>query len=693
GKRLPAAAKKYIAENNVRVYTCDAVKIARELGLGNKTNAILQSAFFKLSEILPIDRAVEYMKEAVKATYGRKGEAVVNMNVAAIDAGLTRIVKIEVPDSWKSPVADAAAKSAESGRAGLASYVSGVMEPMNLMRGDELPVSAFLGTEGGALLPAGTAAFEKRGINSEAPEWIPENCIQCNQCAYVCPHAVARPFALDAQEVKNAPEGLKSVKLTGKGNEGYAFSILPSVMDCTGCGSCANVCPAKSKALVMRPIEDVADSQKYFDYAVASVSVKDTGFAADTVKGSQFKTPLLEFPGACAGCGETPYAKLVTQLFGDRMYIANATGCSSIWAGSAPSTPYTVNREGKGPAWSNSLFEDNAEFGLGMASSVRQRRAGLVARAEAFVEKQKAREHYQSPVVPALEKWLAARDDSEASKTASAELIEILTDAVTFEPEERDGFKAHAPEFFEKVWNTELDRCDCETCQDAREILAMSDLFVKPSFWIFGGDGWAYDIGYGGLDHVIASGENVNILVFDTEVYSNTGGQASKSTPTGAVAQFAAAGKSVKKKDLAQIAISYGYVYVAQIGMGANYQQTLKALTEAESYDGPSIVIAYAPCINHGVRIGMGKSMTEMKNAVDAGYWNLLRYDPRLKRPLSVDSKAPTASYRDFIMGEVRYSSLALSFPDRAEGLFAEAEKEAAARYESLVKQKDMLGR
>ncbi|MDR3277500.1 MAG: pyruvate:ferredoxin (flavodoxin) oxidoreductase [Oscillospiraceae bacterium] len=693
-KRLPAAAKKYIADNNVRFYTCDAVKIARGLGLGNKTNAILQSAFFKLSEILPIDKAVEYMKEAVKTTYGRKGDAVVSMNVSAIDAGLTQIVKVEVPDSWKKPGADAAAVPAESGRAGLAAYVTKVMVPMNLMRGDELPVSAFLDTEGGALLPAGTAAFEKRGINSEAPSWLPENCIQCNQCAYVCPHAVVRPFALGAEEVKNAPEGLKSVKMTGKGNEGYAFSILPSVMDCTGCGSCANVCPAKSKALVMKPIEEVADSQKYFDYAVARVAEKDTGFSADTVKGSQFKTPLLEFPGACAGCGETPYAKLVTQLFGDRMFVANATGCSSIWAGSAPSTPYTVGRDGKGPAWSNSLFEDNAEFGLGMAASVRQRRAGLIALAEAFLEKQKGRP-YQSPVNAALEKWLASRDDSEASKTASAELIEVLTDATTFEPEERDGFKAHAPEFFEKVWNKALDRCDCETCQDARELLAMSDLFVKPSFWIFGGDGWAYDIGYGGLDHVIASGENVNILVFDTEVYSNTGGQASKSTPTGAVAQFAAAGKSVKKKDLAQIAISYGYVYVAQIGMGANYQQTLKALLEAESYDGPSIVIAYAPCINHGVRIGMGKSMAEMKNAVDAGYWNLLRYDPRRsgegKNPLSVDSKAPTASYRDFIMGEVRYSSLALSFPDRAEGLFAAAEKTAAERYESLLKQKDML--
>jgi pyruvate-ferredoxin/flavodoxin oxidoreductase len=483
--------------------------------------------------------------------------------------------------------------------------------------------------------------------------------------------------------------------MTGKGNEERAFALAISALDCTGCGSCVNVCPAKSKALELRPIEEAQAEQVFYDYAFARVSAKDTGFAVDTVKGSQFQTPLLEFPGACAGCGETPYAKLVTQLFGERMFIANATGCTSIWAGSAPSTPYTVGKNGKGPAWSNSLFEDNAEFGLGMATSLKQRRERLVALVEAFLEKQKGREPYKSPAVSAREKWLEVCDDGEASRAFADELIQVLTDATTFEPEERDGFKAHAPEFFEKVWNKELDRCECETCQDAREILAMSDLFVKPTFWIFGGDGWAYDIGYGGLDHVIASGENVNILVFDTEVYSNTGGQASKATPTGAVAQFAAAGKTVKKKDLAQIAMSYGYVYVAQIAMGASYEQTLKALIEAESYDGPSIVIAYAPCINHGVGIGMGSSMQETKNAVDAGYWNLLRFDPRLalegKNPLSVDSKEPTASYRDFIMGEVRYSSLARSFPERAEELFTKAEESALARYDSLKKQQEML--
>jgi pyruvate-ferredoxin/flavodoxin oxidoreductase len=501
-----------------------------------------------------------------------------------------------------------------------------------------------------------------------------------------------RPFALDETELKNAPQGFKAVKMTGKGNESLSFALAVSALDCTGCGSCVNECPAKTKALEMLPIEKAQEGQPHYDYAFTSVAAKNTGFAVDTVKGSQFKTPLLEFPGACAGCGETPYAKLVTQLFGERMFIANATGCSSIWAGSAPSTPYTVNKNGRGPAWSNSLFEDNAEFGLGMATAIKQRRERLIANVEAFLERQRASEH-KSPVTPALEKWLAIKDDGEASLAFADELKEALEYATTFTDEERDGFKAHAPEFFEQVWDKELDRCDCDTCRAAREILTDSDLFAKPSFWCFGGDGWAYDIGYGGLDHVLASGENVNILVFDTEVYSNTGGQASKATPTGAVAQFAAAGKNVKKKDLAQIAMSYGYVYVAQIAMGADYNQTLKAFIEAESYDGPSLIIAYAPCINHGVGIGMGHSMKETKNAVDAGYWNMLRYDPRLvaegKNPLALDSREPTSSYRDFIMGEVRYSSLARSFPERAEALFEKAERDAKERYDSLLRRRD----
>lgn len=662
-KRLPADTKKYIADNNVRFYTCDAEKIARQIGLGNKTNAILQAAFFKLSEILPIDDAVTYMKKAVRDTYGRKGEDIVNMNIKAIDAGLESLVKIDIPASWKNPAASAAPDAVETDREDIAKYLNGVMDKMNLMNGDKLPVSAFLATECGSYVPSGTAAFEKRKIAIDVPYWIPENCIQCNQCSYVCPHSVIRPFALDPEEAKNAPEGMKMTSMTGKGNEARKFAIIPSIYDCTGCGSCANVCPAKDKAIIMKPIGEMDDQQKYFDYAEKNVSYqKDTGFAANTLKGSQFNKPLLEFPGACAGCGETPYAKLVTQLFGDRMFIANATGCSSIWAGSAPTTPYTINSEGKGPAWSNSLFEDNAEFGLGMATASVQRRDGVKMLAEELSEKA-----IDAAVKNAIDNWLKAFNDGDASKAAGKALEAALSEAL-------------------KKTN---DNPQLKALYDAR------DQFAKPSVWIFGGDGWAYDIGYGGLDHVIASGQNVNILVFDTEVYSNTGGQASKATPTGAVAQFAAAGKSVKKKDLAQIAMSYGYVYVAQVAMGSNYQQTLKALVEAESYDGPSLIIAYAPCINHGIRAGMGKSMTEMKKAVDSGYWNMLRFDPRLaaegKNPLSIDSKAPTASFSDFIMGEVRYSSLKLEFPERAKTLFSEAEKTAAARYENLLRQKDML--
>jgi len=666
GKRLPASAKKYIAENNIRFYTCDAEKIARELGLGNKTNAILQAAFFKLSEILPIDDAVRHMKQAVRDTYGRKGDDVVNMNIKAIDAGLNSLVKVDVPDSWKNPPADKPAVAVDTDRKDIVGYVTGVMAAMNNMRGDKLPVSAFVDLDCGSVVPSGTAGFEKRKIAIDVPCWIPENCIQCNQCAYVCPHSVIRPYALDPDEVKNAPEGMKMVPMNGKGNENRKFAILPTVFDCTGCGSCANVCPAKNKALVMRPFSEQADQQKYYEYAEKHVSRnKDTGFAPNTLKGSQFKKPLLEFPGACAGCGESPYARLVTQLFGDRMFIANATGCTSIWGGSAPTTPYTVGEDGKGPAWANSLFEDNAEFGFGMAMGSEQRREGVRLMAEELAKKD-----IDAKVKTAIADWLAAYNEGEGSKAPSRTLESALADALK------------NPGDF--PFKTQL-----QALYDAR------DLFVKPSVWIFGGDGWAYDIGFGGLDHVIASGKNVNIMVFDTEVYSNTGGQASKSTPTGAVAQFAAAGKSVKKKDLAQIAMSYGYVYVAQISMGANQQQTLKAILEAESYDGPSLIIAYAPCINHGIRAGMGKSQTEMKKAVDSGYWNLLRYDPRLaaegKNPLIIDSKAPTESYQDFIMGEVRYSSLKLEFPERAAALFETAEKEAKVRYENLIRQKEML--
>ena len=681
GAHIPAAAKQYIAEHDIQVYLVDAIRLAAEIGLGGRTNTILQAAFFKLSGILPVDDAVTYMKEAIRTTYGRKGEAVVEMNCRAVDAGLEHIVRFQVPEAWRHPEPDAPAPAAETNRPELAKYVDEVMTPANLMRGDRLPVSAFADTADGAL-PQGTAAFEKRGIAVNVPRWIPENCIQCNQCSYVCPHASIRPFVFDEQEAQAAPAGLKTVKLNGKGAEGLQFAILASPLDCTGCGSCANVCPAKNKALVMEPVETQMPMQPVFDYAYKSVSEKKLPFDPFTVKGSQFQKPLLEFSGACAGCGETPYAKLITQLFGDRLQIANATGCSSIWGGSAPSTPYTVNAAGKGPAWANSLFEDNAEFGYGMMHASRQRRAGLAETVRRLI----AIDYCDEEIAAAGKAWLEAMDDGEGSKATGAKLLELCQ-------------KACARDFtgtpFEQAWLDNGRQCPCEACGCAREIIANADLLVKPSVWCFGGDGWAYDIGYGGLDHVLASGENINVFVFDTEVYSNTGGQASKATPTGAVAQFAAAGKAVKKKDLAQIAISYGYIYVAQVAMGADYNQTLKAIREAESYNGPSLIIGYAPCINHGSRAGMGKSMSTAKAAVEAGYWNLFRYDPRLeaegKNPLTLDSKAPTASYRDFIMSEVRYSSLPLSFPERAEKLFTLAERNAEDRYKKLVEQHNAL--
>ena len=691
--RLPARAKKYIADNNIQLYASDAVAIAKELGLGGRINVILQAAFFKLSGILPVDEAVKHMKAAVVESYGSKGENVVKMNNDAIDRGIHNAVKIEVPDSWKNPAPDKPVIRELKGSKPLVDYVENVATQINLMKGSELPVSAFLDTECGSLIPAGTSVYEKRTINTDAPCWIPENCIQCNQCSFVCPHGVIRPFVFNEEELAAAPEGMKSLQMTGKGNEAFKYSIIPSVLDCTGCGSCANVCPAKTKALELIPIDEAAPAQKYFDYAIDHASSKETGFAKSTVKGSQFIMPQLEFPGACAGCGETPYAKLITQLYGDRMFIANATGCSSIWGGGAPVTPYTTNAEGRGPAWTNSLFEDNAEFGFGMAIAMKQRRAGLEAKVRKILEHEWL--GADSPLRSAAEAWLENMDEGEGSKAASKALEEALLWATTLDDEERDGWKAHDPESFNKLYDMEKGCCVCPLCNIAREVLADKDLFVKPSIWIFGGDGWAYDIGYGGLDHVLASGENVNIFVFDTEVYSNTGGQASKSTPTGAVAQFAAAGKPIKKKELAQIAMAYGYVYVAHIAMGASYQQTLNALIEAESYDGPSIVIAYAPCIAHGLRVGMGKSIEWTKKAVEAGYWNNFRFDPRLaaqgKNPLTIDSKEPISAYHDFIMGEVRYSSLSLSFPERAEKLFAAAADEAKGRYELLLMQKEMF--
>lgn len=658
GQHLPADAKRYLVKNNIKVYTCDAIPIAIELGLGNRTNSILQAAFFKLSNIIPIDDAVKYMKDAVTATYSRKGEHVVAMNHSAIDAGLGALKELAIPADWANAQDAVQEKTIQANRADLAEYVNNVMIPANSQRGNEIPVSTLAKNVDGTL-PVGTAAFEKRGIAVNVPSWIPENCIQCNQCSLVCPHAVIRPFALTEAESQAAPADLKTAKMMGKGCESYQFSMAVSPYDCTGCGSCVNICPAKEKALVMQPLDSQATQHDVFQYAVDKVSDKNLPFAADTVKGSQFSTPLLEFSGACAGCGETPYAKLVTQLFGDRMYLANATGCSSIWGGSAPSTPYTMNKEGKGPAWENSLFEDNAEFGFGMNMAVQQRRA----RAAELSKTVAACENAPASLRDAAQAWLDAIDDSAASHQTAKVLVAEM----------------------EKALN------DNTTCNDkpyVTELYDMKDMLGKPSMWIFGGDGWAYDIGYGGLDHVIASGENVNILVFDTEVYSNTGGQASKASQTGQVAEFAAAGKVMKKKDLAQIAMAYGYVYVAQIAMGANYQQTLKAIAEAEAYPGPSLVIAYAPCINHGIKSGMGKAMDEMKHAVDAGYWHLFRYNPLLaqegKNPFQLDSKAPEGDFRKFLMNEVRYSSLTLSFPDRAEALFEKAEGDAKEKYEKL---------
>ena len=643
-KHLPAHVKKYIASNDIQFYTCDAVTIARELGLGGRTNTVLQAAFFKLADIIPIDKAAVYMKEAIKKTYGNKGEKVVNMNCAAVDAGIANVVKVEVPESWKN-ASDSSRKQRIKGRdKALTDYVENILMPTNAMDGDSIPVSKFVSTADGSV-PSGTAAYEKRGIAYAVPKWDSTKCMQCNWCSYVCPHAAIRPFVL-----KPECECDEAVKMRGDSN--LKFIVAVSAMDCTGCGSCANVCPSRHKALEMVPAEEIAEKeQKLFDYVFEHADYDSAPYDDSSVRGSQFRQPLLEFSGACPGCGETPYAKLVTQLFGDRMYIANATGCSSIWGCSAPSTPYTVNAQGRGPAWANSLFEDNAEFGFGMAISVKVRRNELKAEVEKLAE---------NPVFEeAANNWLDNMNNAAKAEEYGQKLVKL---------------------------------CEQSSNKSAIYVVENQDMLIKPSMWILGGDGWAYDIGYGGLDHVLATGENVNILVFDTEVYSNTGGQASKSTPIGAVAQFASNGKSVKKKDLAQEAMSYGYVYVAQIAMGANPAQALTAIKEAESYDGPSLIIAYAPCINHGLKAGMDKAMLEMKNAVRSGYWNLLRYDPGKREagvnPLSIDNPKPTEKYRDFIMGEVRYNSLMLRDPKRAEKLFIRAEKIASQKYDDLVNQK-----
>ena len=657
-EKLPADVKKYIADNDINLYIIDGIALGKKIGLGNRINTILQSAFFKLANIIPADDANKYMKDAATASYGKKGEAIVKMNHDAIDAGAENVVKVDYDKAaWSKAEGVEVPVTVDCDRADLKKFVENILTPVSAQVGDTLPVSSFVEYADGTH-PQGTAAFEKRGIAVDVPVWVAENCIQCNQCSYVCPHAVIRPFALTEEEVNNAPSGIKTKKMIGKGMDKYAFNLSISVLDCTGCGSCINVCPAKEKALVFKPLAEQLDDQKYFNYAVKKVADKADIFDAfklDTVKGSQFKQPLLEFSGACAGCGEPPYAKLVTQLFGDRMYIANATGCSSIWGGSSPSTPYTVNKKGFGPAWANSLFEDNAEYGYGMYLAAKQLRDRLRAKVEALIEACPCEN-----IKAAAEEWFATYNNGAENRIATDKLIAALEGAT------------------------------CDKKDLAEDILKDKEFLAKKSIWIFGGDGWAYDIGFGGVDHVLAAGEDVNILVFDTEVYSNTGGQASKATPTGSVAQFAASGKAVKKKDLAAIAMSYGYVYVAQVAMGANFNQTVKAMTEAESYNGPSIVIAYAPCINHGIKGGLSNPQGEIKKAVDAGYWNMFRFNPALaeqgKNPFTLDSKAPTASYQDFINSEVRYSSLTRAFPDRAKVLFEKAEEQSKAKFEHLEK-------
>lgn len=645
-EHLPASMKRYMAKKNIKFYVVNAVEIAKQLGLGGRFNMIMQSAFFKLANIIPIDTAVGYLKDAVVKSYGNKGQNIVDMNHGAIDKGLEALVQIEIPASWAEATDD------DSNAKKVPAFIKNILEPMNRQEGDALPVSAFAGMEDGTF-PLGTAAYEKRGIAINVPEWQVENCIQCNQCSYVCPHATIRPFLLNEEEAAAAPEGFAMKPAVGV-KDGSKYHIGISPLDCVGCGNCAQVCPAKEKALIMKPIDTQLSKVTNWEYAM-KVSPKQNPVNKMTVKGSQFEKPLLEFSGACAGCGETPYAKLVTQLFGDRMMVSNATGCSSIWGGSAPSIPYTTNHKGHGPAWANSLFEDNAEFGLGMFLGTKAVRNGLADDIKAVIEAAGVSEALKA----ACSEWLAKIEDGVDTRDRADKIIALL------ETEKGDNA------LLNKIYDNK-------------------DFLVKRSQWIFGGDGWAYDIGYGGLDHVLASGEDVNVLVFDTEVYSNTGGQSSKSTPAAAIAQFAATGKKTKKKDLGMMAMSYGYVYVAQIAMGADKNQALKAIAEAESYKGPSLIIAYAPCINHGLRVGMGSSQLETKRAVESGYWSMYRFNPELKgtdkNPFTLDSKEPTLDFKDFLMGEVRYSSLKRQYPETADALFEKTEQDAKERRESYEK-------
>ena len=659
-KHLPGQVKKFIADHNIKFYTIDGVKIGIETGMGQtRINTILQSAFFELTGIIPSEKANELMKAAAKATYGRKGEEIVMKNWAAIDAGAKGVVKVDVPESWKNCEDEGLDyKFITEGRKDAIDFVNNIQSKVNAQEGNSLPVSAFSDYANGAT-PSGSSAYEKRGIAVTIPGWVPENCIQCNFCSYVCPHAVIRSVALTEEEAANKPAEMKTLPMTGM--PGYQFAVTVSAFDCTGCGSCANVCPGKKgeKALVMVNMEEnCEEKQKVFDFG-QTLPIKQEvidKFKENTVKGSQFKKPLLEFSGACAGCGETPYAKLITQLFGDRMYIANATGCTSIWGNSSPSTPYTVNAKGQGPAWANSLFEDNAEFGYGMMLAQSAIRGGLKAKVEEIMNSEKASDDIKA----ACKEYLDTFEVGATNGSATDKLV------------------------------TALDGIECDTC---KAIVKDKDFLAKKSQWIFGGDGWAYDIGFGGVDHVLASGRDINVMVFDTEIYSNTGGQSSKATKTGAVAQFAAGGKETRKKDLASIAMSYGYVYVAQIAMGADYAQTVKAIAEAEAYPGPSLIIAYAPCISHGIKKGMSKAQTEEKLAVECGYWNNFRYNPAAEKKFTLDSKAPALEgYQEFLKGEVRYASLAMKNPERAAELFAKNEADAKERYEYLQKLVTLYG-
>ncbi|MCI9654513.1 MAG: pyruvate:ferredoxin (flavodoxin) oxidoreductase [Lawsonibacter sp.] len=699
-KHMPAVAKRYIAENNIQVYLINAIDLAQEIGMGKRTNTILQSAFFKLAKVMPEAEAIQYMKDAATHSYLKKGQDIVDMNHKAIDAGASAFTKFEVPASWKD-AKDVPVESKHTGPVKLVDLVNNVLDPVDRMDGDSLPVSAFEPYADGTF-ELGAAAYEKRGVAVAVPQWDSSKCIQCNQCSYVCPHATIRPFALTEDEAANAPEAAKIVDVkAGKGKGQYKFTIAVSPLDCMGCSVCVKTCPVD--ALAMVPQEQEAAQQDVFNYMVANVSVKEE-MADLSVKGSQFKKPLLEFSGSCAGCAETAYARLITQLFGDRMYISNATGCSSIWGGPAATSPYATTPEGKGPAWANSLFEDNAEHGLGMYLGQKAIRERLKAKTEALI----AVPHTYQPLKDAAQKWLDTMEDGKANAEATKEYVKLLEESIMpvdaciafiSSPEadkvfgdKKGAMLAHAQEL--KASGAKF--CDCDACKLVADILAEKDYLAKKSVWIFGGDGWAYDIGYGGVDHVLASGEDVNIFVFDTEVYSNTGGQASKASNIGQVAQFAAAGKVMPKKSLTEIAMTYGYVYVAQVSMGANPNQTLKAIAEAEAYHGPSLIIGYSPCEMHSIKGGMANCQVEMKKAVECGYWNLFRFNPDLKKegknPFILDSKAPAGGYQEFLLNEARYSALTRSFPDRAKELFALNEETAKKRFEKLTRLEKMFG-